>query len=287
VHGGVAHRADGRFHTFLRNGTQERDGDVVVLGGNETAAHTLGAQTLGDERDNVTRRTVGGNTDEQTDCMGMRAGSGRRAGRRFDADHGVVTEALVFLGDLDPEAVGPGIALATHYEPTPVADFKSLMASLPFGPGGSTFVDVGSGMGRVVMLASQLPFKQVIGVEISPALNAIARDNLAAFNVADQRCRDVRLVRGDALSYRFPRGNLVAYLYNPLRADGVARVVERLVSSRGPAREVALVYHTPVERAAVDATHAFELVADLGFGVVYRLSRPAARISNADSRDRC
>ncbi len=32
-----------------------------------------------------------------------------------------------------------------------------------------------------------------------------------------------------------------------------------------------LLYHTPVERETIDASEAFELVADLGFGLVYRL----------------
>jgi SAM-dependent methyltransferase len=215
-----------------------------------------------------------------------RAGSGRRAGRLFDADNGVVTEALIFLGDLDPEAVGPGIAFATHYEATPVADFGRLMANVPIDPRRVTFVDVGSGMGRAVLLASLLPFKQVVGVEISPALHAIARENLAAFDGRRRRCRDIRLVRRDALSYRFPRGDLIVYLYNPFRAEAMTRMLTGLLESAAR-RDVVLVYHTPVERTTVESTGAFELVADLGFGLVYRLSRRAATPSSSDSCDRC
>jgi SAM-dependent methyltransferase len=203
-----------------------------------------------------------------------RAGSGRRAGQRFDAEHGVVTEALVFLGDLDPDAVGSSIELATHYEATPLADFERLVAAAAIEPERATFVDVGSGMGRVVMLASLLPFKAVVGLEISPALHAVAQENLAAFDPPRRRCRDVRLVRGDALTYRFPRGDLVLYLYNPFRAEGIKRMLARVLSA--PRRNIVIVYHTPVERAAVDDMDAFDLIADLGFGLVYKLrSRPA------------
>ncbi len=104
------------------------------------------------------------------------ASSGRRAGQRFDAQRNVATEALLFLGDLDPEGIGPNLVHATHYEPTPVGDLDALLAHVPFALERSTFVDLGSGMGRAVLLAASRPFRQVVGVEISPALHAIARD---------------------------------------------------------------------------------------------------------------
>ncbi len=72
--------------------------------------------------------------------------SGRRAGARFDAESGVTTEALLFLGDLDPEAIGPNIAHATHYEPTPLGDLERLICLVPFGIERATFVDLGAGM---------------------------------------------------------------------------------------------------------------------------------------------
>jgi SAM-dependent methyltransferase len=197
-----------------------------------------------------------------------RQGSGRRAGQRFDAEHRVVTEALLFLGELDPAAIGPNIALATHYEATPPADVARLFAAAELVPERTTFVDIGSGMGRVVLIASRLPFKQIVGVEISPALHEVARENLATYDRALQRCRDLRLVRADAADYAFPRGELAVYLYNPFRAPVLAIVLERLLAR--PRRPITLLYHTPVERTTIESSGAFEPVADLGFGAVYR-----------------
>jgi SAM-dependent methyltransferase len=204
--------------------------------------------------------------NDKPSTLGARV-SGRRAGQRFDAEHGVVTEALLFLGDLDPEAIGPNIEHATHYEPTPVADFDALIAHVPFPLEGATFVDIGSGMGRVVLLAARLPFRQVVGVEISRALHEVARDNLARFGVTTFACRDVRLVCGDAATYRFPRGPLVAYLYNPFDATLLATVLERLLAPS--ARPLAIVYNTPVERATLDADPRLRLVAEERAGLVY------------------
>lgn len=195
--------------------------------------------------------------------------SGRRAGQRFDAAHGVTTEALIFLGELDPENVGPGIEFATHYEATPVDDAERLLDASPLAPERSTFVDVGSGMGRVVLLAARRPFRQIIGVEISPALHQIACENRQRFPAAGVRCRDIRLVRADAASFTFPRGDLVVYLYNPFRSEVFEPMLDALLA--GPSREVVLLYHTPLERDAIQRrADAFDCIADLGFGCVFR-----------------
>ncbi|HYZ14759.1 MAG TPA: class I SAM-dependent methyltransferase [Candidatus Acidoferrum sp.] len=197
--------------------------------------------------------------------------SGRRSGQRFDAEYGVTTEALVFLGELDPDAIGPSLRYATHYEPTPVAQAVGLLDASPLAPKDATFVDLGAGMGRIVLLAARRPFRAVIGVEISPALVEIGRENLARANDPARVTRDVRIVRGDAGTYRFPPGHLVVYLYNPFQAPVLQAVLANLTRPLKKRREVVLLYHTPVERDTIDACEEFELVRDLGFGLVYRL----------------
>jgi SAM-dependent methyltransferase len=198
--------------------------------------------------------------------------AGRRAGQRFDAELHVTTEALVFLGELDPEAIGPSLEHATHYEPTPVAQAQTLLDASPLAPESATFVDIGAGMGRVVFLAARRPFRAVIGVEISPALVEIARENLRALDDPRRLARDVRFVPADAAAYPFPPGNLVVYLYNPFAEPVLTAMLERLCS-RPPDDEIVLLYHTALQHAAIEATRAFEVIADAGFGLVYRRRR--------------
>jgi SAM-dependent methyltransferase len=200
--------------------------------------------------------------------MRMHVGRGRRAGLRFDAELGVTTEALVFLGQLDPEAIGPSLADATHYEPTPPADFDTLLAAVPFGPENTSFVDLGCGMGRTLLLAATRPFKQITGIEISPALAEIARDNLKAADAAAHLCRDIRVVTRDAKTAKLPPGDLVVYMYNPFRGAVMQAVVDRLAART--CGELAVVYHTPEERARFEESGAFETVAEIASGVVYR-----------------
>jgi predicted RNA methylase len=196
--------------------------------------------------------------------------SGRRAGQRFDAVHGVTTEALVFLGELDPDAIGLSLEFATHYEPTPVAEAEALLDGSPLRPEQATFVDVGAGMGRVVLLAARRSFRRVLGIEISPALVEIARDNIASAHGAQRAAKDVRVVAADAASFAFPRGDLVVYMYNPFRAPVLERMLTNLLAA-DDAREIVLLYHTAVEHETIDGAARFEVVADLGFGLVYRL----------------
>lgn len=199
----------------------------------------------------------------------FRVSSGRRSGQRFDALHGVVTEALIFLGELDPDAIGDALEDATHYEPTPLAQFDEMLVALPVAQSAYTFVDIGAGMGRVVLLASARPFRQVIGVEVSPALCETARDNVVRWRRRhpELACKDVRIVRKDAASFKFPAGNLAIYLYNPFGESTLRRLVDRIAAECHGA--VYVMYHTPVHRAVLDEHSSFSLVADLGFGRIY------------------
>ena len=64
-----------------------------------------------------------------------------------------------------------------------------------------TFVDVGSGKGRALLLASDYPFREIIGVELSPDLDRVARSNIARYpsaarvDVYPGRCGRVPLAR--------------------------------------------------------------------------------------------
>ena len=163
--------------------------------------------------------------------------------------------------------IGPALEFATHYEPTPIAEAQRLLDEIPQPLEDTTFIDLGSGMGRVVLLAARRPFKAVVGVELSPTLHEVARDNFGRYGGGDLRCHDVRFVRADAAEYRFPRGDLAVYLYNPFRAQVFRAVLEHLAAQR---RDITLLYHTPAERDLIEAGGAFRIASDLGYGVVYR-----------------
>lgn len=195
----------------------------------------------------------------------------RSAGRRFDREHGVTTQAILFLDDLDPEFVGDAHAHATHYEAIPVADFHALASALPGEVvRASTFIDVGAGMGRALLLASISPFKQIVGIEVSPGLHQIAKENLSRAHGITQRCRDLRVVRADARLWNYPPGDLVVFLYNPFDEIALAQCIGAIVHSRAKDDRVHLIYHTPVHEEALRPFGCEEL-ARHPFGAVFRL----------------
>jgi SAM-dependent methyltransferase len=96
----------------------------------------------------------------------------------------------------------------------------------------TTFVDIGAGMGRALLLASEMPFRKVVGVEMHPALARIARRNLAAWKkVGRVRCGGVRIVKGDAGEFKFPKGPCAAFLFNPFGAAGMRRFLRHVRES--------------------------------------------------------
>lgn len=201
----------------------------------------------------------------------------RAAGRRFDREHGVTTQALMFLGELGTER-GEAYAHATHYEPVPIADFRALVRRVPRDViRASTFVDVGAGMGRAVLLAREYPFKQIVGIELSPHLAEIARDNLARSHGFDVACRDVRLIRADARKRRMPGGELVVFLYNPFDAQALDAVLDRIAQRRDPSG-VWLLYHTPVHGDLVTA-RGYETVATLSGAAAFRFSHESTNVA--------
>ena len=194
----------------------------------------------------------------------------RAAGRRFDREHGVTTQALLFLGELGTQR-SDAYAHATHYEPVPVAAFRALMRRVPKEfVRASTFVDVGAGMGRAVLLAREYPFKQIVGVELSPQLLEIARENVARGHGFEVACRDVRLVRADARKQRMPRGELVIFLYNPFDGEALDAVLDR-IAERSKAGDVWLLYHTPVHEDLI-VRRGYETVATFSGAAAYRLT---------------
>jgi len=202
--------------------------------------------------------------------------SGRLSGRRFDAEHAVVTEALLFLGDLDAEYIGEAAAHATHYEPVPVDDFVELMARLPEDAiRRSTFVDVGSGLGRAVFLAMGYPFKRIVGIEVSAALNETAKENLEKLRGIDVACADVRFVNEDARAFDYPSGDLVVFLFNPFDAAALRATLQR-IGARAGAGETRLIYHTP-EHRAVPSDFGFVERADTGQAALFERTLWAAR----------
>jgi SAM-dependent methyltransferase len=143
------------------------------------------------------------------------------------------------------------------YQPTEPALFREMMASLPIAFDTFTFVDLGSGKGRTLLMASEYPFKRIVGVELIPELHRAAEQNIREFRSATQRCSQIEVVCTDACEFVFPDTPLVLYLFNPLPRAGLQRVLRNLEQSleQSP-RPVWIVYHNPAMDSVLGASRA-------------------------------
>jgi SAM-dependent methyltransferase len=111
------------------------------------------------------------------------------------------------------------------------------------------FVDVGSGKGRALLLASDYPFREIIGVELSPELDRVARANIARYaeaTGAGVHRAPVISMQGDASEFAWPSGPLVVYMWNAFTGPVMERVFHNLEASLAKQpRELYVVYIHP------------------------------------------
>jgi SAM-dependent methyltransferase len=88
-----------------------------------------------------------------------------------------------------------------------------------------SFIDVGAGMGRAVLLAAELPFRRVVGVELNPTLARIAQRNMALWRASKRALSPMKMICGDAVEFRLPHGPCLAFMFNPFAAPVMRRLL--------------------------------------------------------------
>lgn len=88
-----------------------------------------------------------------------------------------------------------------------------------------TFIDLGAGMGRAMLLAAEYRFRAVVGVEFHPTLARIGLRNLALWRAAGRAHAPMRMICGDAAEFELPQGPCVAFLFNPFGGPVLRRVL--------------------------------------------------------------
>jgi SAM-dependent methyltransferase len=184
--------------------------------------------------------------------------------RSFDRKHGTDTAGMVPTKDLD-------IADATTkwqsnlYLGSPARVTRHLIRALDINCSEYSFVDYGSGKGRVLFTAAEFPFKQITGVEISAALHAAAEHNLQRYT-GEALQSDIELWCGDARHYELPAGNLVLFMYHPFGPDILKDMLTHIqqAGEQHPKRRILVPYlfSIGVSKAVFQEFPAFRLIRD-------------------------
>jgi predicted RNA methylase len=148
----------------------------------------------------------------------------------FDQVHGTDT-----AGSVEPEHLGIADDQrrrdAILYLPSPTSVTAWMLDEIGVEPSSTTFVDLGCGKGRVLLVAAARPFRQALGVEISAQLAAIARRNAERYRPPPPLRSPIDVREADVTTVDLPDTDLLIHLYHPFDPAVSAAVLRRLEAS--------------------------------------------------------
>ena len=176
--------------------------------------------------------------------------------RRFDARHGTDTLTDMRLQGLSID--GPNRQHGSRYHPTPPRALRHVLARLAIDTAQYSFVDIGSGKGRTLLVASGLGFRRVVGVEFAEELHRVAQTNVQAWQARHPGSR-IESVKADATQYALPDGPLVLYFFKPFDAVVLRQVLANVRQSveAQPRRVIVVFLYLEDERVAFDEVGGF------------------------------
>jgi SAM-dependent methyltransferase len=173
----------------------------------------------------------------------------RRRERALDREFGIDTARIVTKGSLQAETETTDEI--TFYQAVPLRIFEDVTACLPRDLSSFSFIDIGSGKGRALILAARLAFNEAIGVEFSANLHRIAEKNLARVNGSMRTT--LRALNMDARLFEFPVIPTVIFLGNPFGEDITREVIEKIERTHSNANHpVYVLYHWPVHKKVLE-----------------------------------
>ena len=170
----------------------------------------------------------------------------RRAGEEFDKEHGVHTvrdRSTEGAAEIDSEHWAAG----TGYAASPPDTVRRSIRMLDIDHQEYVFIDLGSGKGRVFLVASEFPFQECLGVEYAPDLHEVAVKNIASFRSDKQRCMTLRAYCGDAAAFTLPASPLVLFFAHPFGGAVLDQFLQGVLRSLDETpRKMFVIYYDPI-----------------------------------------
>jgi hypothetical protein len=152
-----------------------------------------------------------------------------RLAQAWDRRHGVDTAGSIQLHSLS--IVGPNRQFGNECVCTSPKSFDFMMRGLPRNLADYTFIDIGSGKSRTLLMASHYNFRKIVGVEFARELVDCSKRNIVAFKSDRQQSHNFEIVEADATEFKVPNSPLVIFLYNPYSREVFDVVLENVLAS--------------------------------------------------------
>ena len=159
-------------------------------------------------------------------ARGLRPGGSQS---EFDCAHGVNTDGelggVTYLSDLEIES--PNWIEGNDYAAVDPEWFNHALASLHIEFEEYAFIDFGCGKGRALLMASEFPFKRIIGLEFSNELYRAAGENIHRYHSPTQKCMNIECLKIDFVDFVLPVEPAVLYFYDPCHMPVLEKVLMR------------------------------------------------------------
>lgn len=169
----------------------------------------------------------------------------------FDRQNGTDTSGIQ---QIDHDPAGDHMPIYGGSQPSLL---RTALATLP-ELDRCTFVDLGCGKGRPLLVATEFPFRDIVGVEVSEELARVARRNGEILSARHPARTPLRVEVGDVTDFEFPAGDLVVFTYHSFGMELSRRVLRRIEAalSRAPESRLFFVLYNPVNGGLFDASPA-------------------------------
>lgn len=173
----------------------------------------------------------------------------------FDFLHGSQTNGTVSLNNVT--ICGQNKHLGRQYEGTRARALRALLRTCNF-PEASVFVDFGCGKGKALLIASNYLFKRIVGIDFSPELCEIAKNNVRAYTMKRGASMEINVIACDAAAYEIKDDENVFYFFNPFKACLLEQVVNNIaISFTRHRRPVWIIYNNPIYSDVLDSEKRF------------------------------
>jgi hypothetical protein len=171
---------------------------------------------------------------------------------------------------------GDNAGASAGYEASDDCVARDILSAFAIDYSQYTFIDIGSGKGKVLFLASRHPFKKIIGVEFAAELHEAAVDNIASYRSrGPMPCRDLESIHQDATTYVFPAGPLFLYFFNPASEEIVRHVLTNLDKAFADShRDIIIGYYNAKYAHLFALFPSFKLAYKSQFFDAYRAGQP-------------
>ena len=173
-----------------------------------------------------------------------------------------VFRVRVYLGQIDLKNVSTDVLGLSpddsyEYNNSGGLHLEKVLDSLKITPQDS-IVDFGSGKGGALITFSRYPFAKITGVELSPELVAIAKENLRKLKI-----RNIHMIVGDALDFTELEEYNYFYFFTPFPGHIMKAVIKNIESSvEKKPRKVTIIYFNPEFHDVVITGSSFKKIAE-------------------------